>query len=523
MKEFPFYSSFSSIIKPIVSEEKDKFLALASLERIRAFIPDIDTKANHDLLPVAFNAFVVNRVNKNDDVIDTDTALATVDNFLFKQINAEHNRKHVVGVITNVGFSEFGTDKPLTKEQVKDMKDPFNVTLGGVLWRVVDNNVATIVEESNDPTSDLYMQISASWELGFTGYEILVLEAGQKNVKAGLIISEATEVEKYRPHLKALKGSGVLEDGRRVFRKPSVGVTPLGVAITEAPAADVKGVATKSDGSEAGEVINKLENVDKGLSKSMDTLTQNLNNISQAENSNVNIERHIDMTKITSLKDITDESLKQCNASVISDFISSELKKSSEVWETEKNKLDKIVAQATETEKKQTEEYNKLKKDFETLQATVNTLQAEKAEKEKVEKFNARMTEVAEVYELDDEVRAAIVEEIKSLASDEDFDKWKKKANVLLKAFAKKKLPPQFDKSKKTDDKEEAKDGGKEEKKEKEGESKASTNKENVVDAALDKAKQEKGGLPNSSTANEATLKEKYANAFAKENFIIKL
>ena len=67
-------TTFSSILKPLVSEEKDKYLALASLVEVGNFIPNVDTEKNIDLLPVAFNAAVVNRVNKNGDVISWSSA-----------------------------------------------------------------------------------------------------------------------------------------------------------------------------------------------------------------------------------------------------------------------------------------------------------------------------------------------------------------------------------------------------------------------------------------------------------------
>ena len=92
-------TTFSSILKPLVSEEKDKYLALASLVEIGNFIPNVDTEKNIDLLPVAFNAAVVNRVNKNGDVIDSKTAIAMYENFINKPINLEHNRERIFGVI----------------------------------------------------------------------------------------------------------------------------------------------------------------------------------------------------------------------------------------------------------------------------------------------------------------------------------------------------------------------------------------------------------------------------------------
>ena len=80
MEKCKYTTIFSSEIKPLVSEDKDKYLAMASLIDVGDFVPDIDTEKNIDLLPIAFNAFVANRVNKNGDVIDTPTALEIYEN-----------------------------------------------------------------------------------------------------------------------------------------------------------------------------------------------------------------------------------------------------------------------------------------------------------------------------------------------------------------------------------------------------------------------------------------------------------
>ena len=47
------------------------------------------------------------------------------------------------------------------------MSAPFNITLGGVIWRVANRDLSEVIEESSDPTSEKYMNISASWELRF--------------------------------------------------------------------------------------------------------------------------------------------------------------------------------------------------------------------------------------------------------------------------------------------------------------------------------------------------------------------
>ena len=56
---------------------------------------------------VAFNAAVVNEFNKNGDGISTKTAIDSVQQFVHKPTNIEHNKKKVVGHIVNAGFSDY--------------------------------------------------------------------------------------------------------------------------------------------------------------------------------------------------------------------------------------------------------------------------------------------------------------------------------------------------------------------------------------------------------------------------------
>ena len=193
--EFKYTTTFSSVLKPLVSEDKDIYLALASLVEIGNFIPHIDTEKNVDLLPVAFNAAVVNRVNKNGDVLDSKTAIASYKDFINKPINLEHNRERIIGVILTAGFSEFGSDVPLTEEAVANITGPFNITLGGVIWRTANPVLADKIEESNDPTSSNYLKISASWELGFHDYNLILIDGDSKNIEDGSEVSEASEIE----------------------------------------------------------------------------------------------------------------------------------------------------------------------------------------------------------------------------------------------------------------------------------------------------------------------------------------
>ena len=86
MKAPKYTTIFSSVIRPMVSEERDEHLALASALDVSRFVPNVDVDKNIDLLPIAFNACVINRVNLNGDVVDTKTALAMCDSFINKPI-----------------------------------------------------------------------------------------------------------------------------------------------------------------------------------------------------------------------------------------------------------------------------------------------------------------------------------------------------------------------------------------------------------------------------------------------------
>ena len=95
-------------------ESGEWLLSKASLEKLKPLIPtEIDFEKNIDLLGVAFNAAVVNRFNRNDDGIDTQTALAIKDYFVNKPTNIEHQKQKVVGHIVSSAFSKFGTNEIL--------------------------------------------------------------------------------------------------------------------------------------------------------------------------------------------------------------------------------------------------------------------------------------------------------------------------------------------------------------------------------------------------------------------------
>jgi len=229
---------------------------------------------------------------------------------------------------------------------------------------------------------------------------------------------------------------------------------------------------------------------------------------------------------------------------VITQFIADELKKASDVYVAEKTQQ----ANANQTLQATTET---LSKTVQEMQASLENLTKEKEARAKVDAFNSRMTEVSASYDLPEDVAKIVVDDLKGLTSDEAFAAWKTKAVTLFKPYSKesvaaakaakckaedeaeaKKALPFEKKGDKKDDaepdkdgddekgkKDEKKDGKKDDKKE----AKASTEAiAAAVEDAVDNGQKTEAGLPNSSSASAPGLREKFATAFAEENFVIK-
>jgi hypothetical protein len=506
---FKYTTTFANLqIKPVVSEEKDKYLSLASVANLKKFLPDIDTDKNIDLLPIAFDACVVNRVNKNGDVINSTTAAEILKNFINKPINIEHDRSKVIGCILTANFSKFGNNESLAELDVKDMKEPFYITLGGVMWKIINPQLANLVEESNDPSSENYMKVSASWELGFSDYDLVLLDKNNKNLEDAKFITDEGQKDKLSKNLKALGGTGKIDNSTYIYRQVIGDVIPLGIGLTSNPAADVQGVAIKDKDQIA--VIDFKSKEDE--SDSSDIYE---NNISQNDENTVNQEGVINriIMKIENINQITDELLKQVKASSVTDFIQEELKKASEVFVAEKNEKDTAIKAAQEKYEALSTESEKVKEELEKIKAALAKLEEEKVAKANEEAFNLRMASFDEEFDLSDEDRQVLATDIKDL-NEESFAAYKNKMAVLMKEknkAAKKAKEEEMKKAKASEIKEEVK---------------ASVSSEQsateVVDEVLDNSNVEKNSIPNSTATADVSLREKYSKAFGFEGFDIK-
>lgn len=508
----PWITSFSSIVKPVLNSGKDKYLSEASVNKLKKFIPEIDTYKNSDLLPIAFNAYVANRVNANDDLVSADTAIAMKNGFINKPINVEHNRNHIIGCILKSGFSRFGSDEPFEEDELIDylltdgIGSPFNSTLGGVLWRIAGEGISNYIEEASDPSSQNYNAISASWEVSFSEFNILMLPEGAKNVSEGQIVSDDSEIEKMMDSLKGFGGSGKYNN-QRIYRLIVGEVTPLGVGLTETPAADVKGILSQKDGLEA---MVEDNNASEANIEDCKSLELNLNNDSKdsgnfvlvndlglikkeshsnieekIKNNCVNISKDHSIMKIKDLKDITDDKLQagEIKASVISDFVESKLEQASEEYSEQKNALNKSVSEAQALAETLKQENEQIQKDLQDSKDAIANLQGKLAAKEAEEAFNSRMQVIAEKFNLSETQEKAIAKEIKAIDSDEAFAAYLDRISLFV--------------SEKKTEKEAA----------------ASVSTEKVVSDAIDNGETKKTAVASQST-EQPTLLEKAQKAF---------
>lgn len=514
-KDFPYTSIFESPVCFGGSFDSAPFYSKASLEGLRGLIPssEVNIDRNFDLLAFAANACGVGIVNKNDDVISPETAVSIFDLYKSKAVNKEHKRERVVGHLVSAALSDFETSEIISSEDAIASKRPFNISVGGVVYRVVDKEISQLIEESADPESKNYGKLSLSMEKGFANYGLML---GSKSYFDAEIINNPKHVEELKKYLRVYGGTGETKSGEKIYRLIGTECLPMGVALTKSPAGVMKtGVIAKDSPNQSAEkrIFGGFFNFfDKNKKTSV---TQN-----NPETNMENLEKILEEVKAT-LASISNTKLKEeAKAGLVSD-ISEQIRKASEEY----------VAKTNEAKAAKEKAENELKELKAAQEVTATELAATKQKLAEIETkaaaesaanlFSARMAEMDAEFDLSDEDRQVLASEIKTIDEKaESFAAWKDKMSKLMK-----------DKNKK----------GKEEK-EKEAKaaidkavadrlaeiSKASAGK-NLSDAELAKkaleeaTAKEKQGLPNSNAAQSdgENLRDKWKNAFSKENISV--
>ena len=510
-------------------------LSKASLDELKKLSPNIDIDNNPDLLGVSFNLAVPNMINNNGDGISGATASKIAKRFLHKYLNIEHNKKRVVGHITNYSFNDFKDNKFMSDDEAAQTLDPIYLSVAGVIYRTVDKSFTSLMLRNSDKNDKFNNAISASWEIGFSSYYLAV---GSQSLKEAEIVTDAAQVQELSQFLKAKGGSGKMNDGTPIYRLIVGEIYPLGGGFTTNPAAQVNGVVafdndasiSLKDSEDDKEDDKEEENQDIETEESSADFQQEVaafltnkksNSISVIKNvKNIN---HMDLEKLISeLKSALLEKKfgEEAVASMTSQFVDAIKQKDAEYRES---------LSAEKTAKEQAEKLYKetvasvesIKSELSKTQEELNQIKKVQADEQALARQNARVAELDSAFELSDEDRKLVIGEVQALdASEEAFASYKEKFNVVWKHKNKEAIKAQqAEIEKKISEQVEAR---------LKEVSKASTVTAEVkveeqkpdVDAALESAKAT-NTAPDSKISGEPSLREKFAKAFSRENISV--
>lgn len=508
-RNYKFIARFPCQANIISSESYEKVYkkeCVASLDNLKTLLPEKeDVNKNSDLLYIFYNGAVANQFNLNGDGIDGETAKNYSQYFLNKHIDKEHNRKDVVGHIIGYGFSSYDNEnKILSNEDINNYSEPFNMSFCGVIYRTVDEELANLIEESNDEQNSNYHKISTSWEVG---YNTFVLAKGPtKNLKDCRIISDSKEMIEYMPFCRGFGGKGKTPDGDNVFRLLTGEIYPLGFGITTNPAADVHGIAVINEDmeddndDEEEEVDAKNNEIEKNISHILKT---NVNNLDTK--SNMNFQEQI--KQIVASISLEEKSKDEITAS-LNDMISQEIEKANKEYTSKIENEKKIKEEAEAKSKILEDNLSKLQKDFETISQELNTFKQSAAAKEVEDKFNSRMESISKEYDLNEKEQAIVAKDLAALdMSDESFASYQERVSIIFagkskadKEKAAKELKEKIDEmvAKKINEKIEKE--------------KVDTEKAIEEVVASDK---EKASIPNSIDNSPVSLIDRFRNAFS--------
>ena len=489
----------------------NSFISKASLENLKSLLPSnqIDLSKNIDLMGVAFDAAVINQFNKNDDGIDSETAVNIAPYFIHKPTNIEHNKQKIVGHIVSAGFNSWGDNLPLSNEEVLGSNGLINLALGAVVYKLVDPRFTDLVYKSTSEGNDLFNSVSASWELGFSEY---VLAVGSTNLKEAEVISNPKHIEELKGRLRAYGGNGKMEDGSKIYRLVKGNVFPLGIGFTSIPAANVKGLLL--DNIEPQEEVTFKDKRDKKVF----AFTEN--KISQFQIKDVNNKKSMDLeTFLSELKASLQEKKfsEEAIAGMTSTFADAIRQKDEEYRAAKQEK------EASETKAKELlASVEGLQKELSETKVRLQEIEAAQEAEKALAHFNARMEQVDSVYALEDEDRKILASELKTLdLTDEAFASYQEKLAIVWKHKNKEHIARLAEEA-------EAKIAAEVEKRLTElSKSNASVTKtsEELAEEALEKAKaSEKDGVPNNngeSGKETKSFKERFAAAFSRENISI--
>jgi hypothetical protein len=506
MENFAHTSIFESNVSYGGSFFECPFYSKASLEGLRPLIPsyEIDLDRNIDLLAFAANACAAGYANKNEDMLEPEAAIGTVQLWRNKMVNANHNRDKVVGHLVTSSFSSYNDNVLISAEDALASKEPFNISVGGVVYKIADSELASSLESSANPDSPLYKSISLSLEIGFPVFGLAI---GSKNFYEAEIIRDEKYVGELKKYLSAYGGEGKTNNGEKIYRLIGKEHLPLAVALTKKPAGIMPlGAITHNSNREPEKKttisLSSENNFDKSQKPSV-TPNKHPQNMEKFEQILEEIKAHM-------IKDNTTKGFEAAMADKIREASESYVAKVNEA------KASQEKAEKESAEFKASQEA--LVKDLAETKDKLAKIEAEASAKSAADLFSARMAEFDEEFDLDADDKQILASDLKTLDSSEAaFTSYKDKMAKLMKDKNKKGKEAKEKEAKASIDKLVA---------EKLTEiSKASTKKlsdKELAEKALEEAKASEKQIPNNNGGqNPEDLKEAWAKAFSADNIKI--
>jgi len=490
-KHRTFFESFARTVPP-VDKSKEK-LAIASLNSLTGiFDSDVLEKirSNPDLLAFSSCLVLADAANRNDDAVLREDLIKISENFEYKFMDLEHNRQDCLGVIDEVGWALFPSNELIDKEELVENLSPVQLVIGGYLWRIINPELCEFIEEASNENSPNYQKISTSFELLFNDYWVCVSpDRNAKNPNARLIAPEDADFAKYDEKLKVNGGDGK-DCGMLVFRVLRDGILPVGAGIVRNPASGIRGIAVVGPDSElkeekleetkvekdeeinAGDWVNIKNNRGSDECK-WEVYSTNISSVSlyYPEKPNITEFKYSEVRKykgqinaqenilekdkelsvnenksltntimvISSVNDIeanfeafTKLPAKEATAS-IQKLFEAKIIEMSDKFAAEQKVKDEALATETKAKADLEARASGLGKAVEDLQAKLDEIALKQTAAANEAAFNSRMAALDETFDLDDDDRAILVDEVKALESEAAFLPWMDKKKKLMK------------------------------------------------------------------------------------------
>lgn len=410
----------TGIVRAIDSSDYEKMgvSKAAFMSQASSLFPkEVNVNESFDLLPVVFNLGVVNKFNANGDGIDTVRAAQIIKQFVHKPLNIEHYKPDIVGHIVNASFSDKEPDYlENAVEDFLDRDDPFFISVAAVIYKHVYPDLSKAIMKASDPEDPSYQAYSSSWEIAFSKYKVCV---GSDLLSECEVYEEGSAgYKKYDKKLKSSGGKGSDKEGpiNRLFDGK---IIPVGAALTENPAAQVKGVYSLVDLIEQKRE-EKTSNSNKKNSQNEETPVNDKN-----DNSDIMTEEQFNELKKHIEDQIGSFDINESTASTVGEKFATVLEDAAKDWKS-----------SSEAAKEKMEDYKKEMEDLKKQLASANdslvALKSDLDMRKAAEKYNGRMEAMASVFELNEEIEAIVAKQVKDIDTDEDFEAYLGEAKILF-------------------------------------------------------------------------------------------